>query len=164
MALSTLSQICEALEDRAYNCRIVGDAVVVMFGSDAAPFPVVLTVNGKNELVVTCQLAELGDIDEEKATEFAFSALDINSRISPYAVAIITSGDDPELAEADFPIILQDNIPLGDLCEEELESAMQSLSAAIVGCHDLLAGFLSEPEPEAAAAETEAKEPVACTA
>lgn len=145
-SLNTLPEIEEELGKLAYECDLIDNAIVTSIGS----FAVVLTIDDDGSLTITCQIMELGQVREDKLTQFAYAALDANSRISPYAFSLITVADDPDLTdEKDFLVVLTDKIPLGDLSECELRSAMQSLQTAILGSRDVLeaggVGEVAEP-------------------
>ncbi|MEE9263180.1 MAG: hypothetical protein V3V11_01885, partial [Vicinamibacteria bacterium] len=80
-----------------------------------------------------------GDIPEDNISTFAVAALDANSRISPFAFATLTASDNPELDEPQqWPVVLTDSIPLGDLSPGELEAAMNSLWSALAESRDVL--------------------------
>lgn len=134
MKIETLVDVHAQLTDLGYEADLHPDAVFSKVGQ----FPVVLTINMKSELVINCQLATLGQIQEDKLTEFAFAALDANSRLSPFALCLITEADTPELAEEDFPIVLLDNIPLGDFSKDELRKAFEALHGALINSRNVL--------------------------
>ena len=145
-SLNTLPDIEKELGKLAYECDLIDNAIVTNIGA----FTVVLTIDDDGFLNITCQVMELGQVQGEKLTEFAFAALDANSRISPYAFSLITVADDPDLTdEADYLVVLTDKIPLGDLSGCELRSAMQSLQTALLGTRDVLeaggVGEVAEP-------------------
>jgi len=103
----------------------------------------VLTIDSKNQLNITCQIAKASDITD--AEKFATIALDANSRILPYSIAMITANDNPDEyseKEADCPVVLIDSIPLGNLSETELNKAMNSLLEALMSCKDELTTVL----------------------
>lgn len=144
--ISDLDGVERALE--AYS-PVRQDAAVVV---DLKGFPTAITVEN-DYLAINCQLATLGEFPEENIPDFAISALDVNSRISPFAVSLITSADDPSLDdESDFVVVLVDHLPLVDLCGEELRNAMDSLLAALLSCREVIAcgvnGLASESKPE----------------
>lgn len=146
--INNLAEVHEALQDLAYVSDLHPEAVLAKVGS----FPVVVTINGKGELVISCQIAKLGAIQEDRLTEFAFAALDANSRLSPFAISILTEDDgctcccsDETAEEMDYPIVLVDNIPLGDLSKDELKKAFESLYTAIIGCREVLESGISAP-------------------
>lgn len=141
-SLNTLPEIEEELSKLAYECDLIDHAIVTNIGA----FAVALTIDEDGSLTISCQVMNLGQVQEEKLTEFAFAALDANSRISPYAFSLITLADDPDLTdEADYLVVLTDKIPLSDLSECELRSSMQSLQTAILGSRDvLIAGGVGE--------------------
>jgi len=131
--IENLKQAAEVLEARGYDTVAGEEAVYTTIGGKRKPFVAVLTINPKNELVITCQVAMVGDFDEDKFAETLFNLLDLNTEIRPYAFGILTANDDPELYEEveSFPIVLTDSLPLGDLSDEELQKSMDSLLIAL---------------------------------
>ena len=138
--IANLTQVAEALESAGYEAICHDGAVHTKVGGMQKPFTAVLTINAdRNALVITCQLARLGDIPEDNISTFAVAALDANSRISPFAFATLTASDNPELDEPQqWPVVLTDSIPLGDLSPGELEAAMDSLWSALAESRDVL--------------------------
>ena len=138
--ITNLTQVAEVLESAGYEAICDDDAVHTKVGGLQNPFTAVLTINlDRNVLVITCQLAKLGDFPEDNISTFAVAALDANSRISPFAFATLTASDNPELDEPEqWPVVLTDSLPLGDLSGEELESAMNSLWSALAETRDVL--------------------------
>jgi len=130
--ISNLHQVAEALEDLGYDVKFTEEAVHIAIGGMDNPFVAVLTINNENELVITCQLAKLGDLREDEVPAVQFSLLDTNTRIRPYAFGIISASDEPEYNDAaDYPIVLTDSLPIGDLSLEELSASMDSLLLAL---------------------------------
>ena len=144
--MSNLPQILEGLEDAGYVAKQEEDAILVRLDGG---IPAVLIVDD-DELHITCQLATLGELREENSLEFAFAALDVNSRISPFAISLITERDDASLTDAsEYVVTLVDTIPLGDFEQSELMAAMQSLLTALIGCKEVLEVGCREPQPVA---------------
>ena len=135
-----LEQVAEALESGGYEIELDADTIRLTVGGMARPFVVVITVNeAGSELVISCQLAKLGDIADDKLLEFAVACLDANTRIRPYAFATITASDRPGMDEPeDWPVVITNSVPLGDLSTEELQAAMDSLWAALASSVDVL--------------------------
>ena len=143
--IANLTQVAAALESAGYEAICQDNAVYTKVGGMRNPFTAVLTINvDRNALVITCQLAKLGDVPEEKVSSFAVAALDANSRISPFAFATLTASDNPELDQPEqWPVVLTDSIPLGDLSPGELEVAMDSLWSALAESRDVLEAGLA---------------------
>ena len=132
--IETLEQVADVLESQGYTPRLEdGKAVMLDVGGVHQPFAAVITKDEEQaELVITCQLAELGDIDEELSAQFMLAALDANTAIRPYAFAVISDSDDPALAEPEkWPVVLTSSIPVGDLSEGELNVAVDRLWSAL---------------------------------
>jgi len=134
--MDNLTQICTGLEQAGYVAKQDDTCVLVRLDGG---IPVVLTSDGEN-LQITCQLATLGELNEERMLEFAFAALDANSRISPYAISLITEKDDRTITSpSEYVVTLVDSVPLGDFEQSELVAAMQSLLTAIEGSREVIA-------------------------
>lgn len=145
--MNNLPQIQQGLENAGYVAKQEDDVIQVRLDGG---IPAVLMIV-EDQLQITCQLATLGELREDNALEFAYAALDANSRISPYAISLITERDDPSIEDtSEYVITLVDSIPLGDFEQTELVSAMQSLLTALVGCREVMEVGCKEPEPAAA--------------
>jgi hypothetical protein len=57
--------------------------------------------------------------------------LDLNTQILPYAFGVLTDIDGEDGDESDFPVVLIDSMPIGDISEGELLESMRSLLAAL---------------------------------
>ncbi len=138
--IETLEQVAEVLEENGYEPVASEGAVSVGVGGQEAPFAATLTINKeRQELSITCQLAVLGDVLDDRELEFTVACLDANTRVRPYAFAVITASDNPELDDPDeWPVVLTDSLPLGDLSPAELISSMDSLWAALAASWDVL--------------------------
>lgn len=138
--INSLDAIAVFLEARGYEVTQSDDSIITRVGN----FPTVITItdingNGDPDLQITTQLTTLGQISEDRVPAFLTAALDANTRILPYAVATITSSDNPELDNpSEFPVVLTDSIPVGDISENEFQSALDSLLQAILGTRELL--------------------------
>ncbi len=138
--LETLNQIAGALENFGYEVQESENGVACKVGKLVS----VLTIDSNNQLNITCQIAKASDIAD--AEKFALVALDANTRILPYSIAMITANDNPDEysdEDADCPVVLIDSIPLGNLSESELDRAMNSLLEALMSCKDELATVLA---------------------
>lgn len=141
MALNTLPEIADALTVLGYEAQLSDNAVLVGVGAAATPFPTVLTLDGQGSLAITCRLARFGNVRD--LDKFLFLALDLNTRIMPYAVGLLTDADGQEGSEEDWPLVLCNSIPLGDLSAAELASAMDTLLRALVTCGTEFKNLLS---------------------
>ena len=145
--IETLEQVLDVLEAQGYKARLIpGGAVAVEVGGANEPFSAVITASEEGaEFVITCQLAVLGDIEEELSAQFMLAALDANTALRPYAFAVISDTDDPELEDADqWPVVLTSSIPVGDLSEGELGVAMDGLWSALSAAGPVLKLGLSK--------------------
>lgn len=141
--INTLEQVAQGLISLGYEVEPQESSVFVKVGGSGKPFTAVMTINEKRELVITCQLAKLGDFEEENLPKVLLSALDANTRTRPFALAAITDADDPQLdQEEKWPLVLTNSVPLGDFSSEELKAAMDALWQALVTSREVLeAGF-----------------------
>ncbi len=139
-AISTLEHVQDSLEKNGYPVARENGCVMVQVGGTDSPFTAVLGINPDNrELMITCKLADIGDFDDDNIAAMALAALDINTCIRPYALAIISDTDDPDLDdEHRWPLVLTDSLALGDLCEDELAASMDALIQAIVTSRSVL--------------------------
>lgn len=130
--IDNLARVSEVLEELGYNVKHSEDSVQIALGSTENPFVAVLTVSNSDELVFTCQVAKLGDLVEDEIPAVQFFLLDANTKIRPFAFGILTASDNAEYDEAEnYPIVLTDSLPMGDLSVSELASEMDSLYFAI---------------------------------
>jgi hypothetical protein len=145
--MENLTQIHTGLEEAGYVAKQEDDAIIIRLDGG---IPAVMTVEDET-LLITCQIATLGELREENALEFAYAALDANSRITPFAISLITDRDDPSIKDtSEYVVTLVDSVPLGDFEQSELVSAMQSLLTALVGCREVIEVGCREPEPATA--------------
>ena len=135
-----LDDIAEVLTTNGYELEAGDDAVRLKVGGMDTPFVAVITTNEENsELAISCQLAKWGDVDEGRLLEFAVACLDANTRIRPFAFATITASDHPELDDPDeWPVVITNSVPLGDLSPAELQTAMDSLWSALASSRDVI--------------------------
>lgn len=127
-----LEEISEVLENHGYDVKLHEDAIYTVVGGMRSPFVAVLTIKDGKELIITCQVARLGDLKEETLPQVQFTLLDLNTQIRPFAFGIITAADDPHIDKAeDYPIVLIDSLPLGDLSSDEITATMDSLLVAL---------------------------------
>lgn len=138
--IMTLSEVHETLDVLGYEATLSDTSVVVKMGGLNKPFPAVVTHNKlTNHFQISCMVTKLGLVPEDKLAAFALAALDANSRIVPFAYALLTDShttkkDKPE----EWQVVLTHAIPVGDFSRGELRSAMESLLAALVDSTDVL--------------------------
>ncbi|MBZ0264405.1 hypothetical protein K8I28_07025 [bacterium] len=145
LKLDSLPQFAEVLENNAYECKLDDQSVQVKVGSKENPIVGVITIDdSNNSLNITCRIARLGDIPEDNVPQFMAACLDANTRILPYAFGLLTASDNPALDDPrEWPIVLVDSMPLGDLSEEEFLSAMSNLWIALQASRDVLSNALT---------------------
>lgn len=134
MDIRTLDQVAAFLEERGYKVERHEDTVV----TDVGGFRTVVTLND-TQLTISAQLGTLGQVLEDRVVAFFTAALDANTRIAPFAFATITAADNASLEDPiTFPIVLIDTLPVGDISEEELQFAFDSLLQALLGTREVL--------------------------
>ena len=137
--IANLKQAADVLEELGYKIKLDENAVHIAIGGLENPFIAVMTMNDKKELVVTCQIAKLGNLKEDDIPAVQFMLLDLNTRVRPYAFGIISASDNPELEDAGtYPIVLTDSLPLVNLSVDELAASMDSLLVALNSSADAL--------------------------
>lgn len=145
--ITTLEQVAAVLENQGYAVRLeAGGAVMLDVSGADHPFVAVVTKNEESsQFVVTCQVATLGDLNEELSAQFMLAALDANTVLRPYAFAVVSDSDDPALdAPEKWPIVLTSSMPIGDFSEAELITAMDDLWEALTTASPVLKLGISE--------------------
>jgi len=138
MDIRTTEQVTETLLSLGFDAEQIEGGVACKIGSAKDPFLCLMNIDGQI-LNIVCQVGKLGDFDEDDVPLITYNALNANSRIRPFAFEIIDSRDDPTLTDPkDFELVLADSMPIGDLSEEELEQAMQSLRTALRGLGEVI--------------------------
>ncbi len=137
--MGSLEQVAQGLASLGYEAELQEGSIFAKIGGTEKPFTALLTKDERGELVITCQLAKLGDLREEDLPKVFLAALDANTKTRPYALAIISDADDATLdKEEEWPLVLTDSVPLGDLSSEELKAAMDNLLSALITSRDVL--------------------------
>ena len=144
--IENLEQVAEVLEANGYEPVVSENSVSIGVGGTENPFAAAITINEeRTELAISCQLAKLGDISDDHELQFVLSCLDANTRVRPYAFAVLTASDNPDLDEPDeWPVVLTDSLPIGDLSPDELISSIDSLWSALAASWDVLRTGLAE--------------------
>ena len=133
-AIDGIEELSTTLEELGYEI-VNHDSFVTV---NVQGFPATIHKVGES-LEITCKIATLGYVLESKHEEFAMACLDLNSRILPYAVALLSDVDDDSLSGPEhWPIVLIDSIPLGDLSIDELSKEMDGLCQAILSSKQVL--------------------------
>ena len=139
--VSTPAELVEALEKLGYDAELTeGDnnSVQTSVGNNGARFPVVFTLLD-DKLNIACEVARLGDLDEERLPVMAMKALDANTDGNPLAWGLLTGSDDPSRNESkDWSLVATDSMPVGDLSKDELEHEMDAVLSRVMGAEDVL--------------------------
>jgi len=138
--IQTLDQVADVLEALGYETQLDAKSVFTKVGGTDAPFTAVITRNEvRHSLDITCQIATLGDVREANTPNFLLAALDANSTVRPFAFAIISDADDPDLDDPDeWPVVLTESIPIGDLSDAEIAAAMDNLWSALAASRPVM--------------------------
>jgi len=136
--VSSLADAAQVLEDLGYKVALQEASVAVQIGADEHPLAAVLTMDD-DKMKITCQVALTGQIAERNRETFAWAALDANTRLSPYAIGLITDADDPQYDDPEAcPVVLTNTLRQGELSVQELKAAMDSLLEALLGSREVL--------------------------
>lgn len=135
-SIHTPSALQIFLESHGYATRTTEHSVLISLGGAGQSHLVAFTFK-EDELVITCQLAMLGDFPEAKLASLCLGALDANMQISPYAFAVIGAGEG-EVALHETPLVLTDTLPTSDLSEAELAFALEKLREALEYSREIL--------------------------
>tara|TARA_Y100000310_G_scaffold56232_1_gene51663 strand:+ start:56002 stop:56448 length:447 start_codon:yes stop_codon:yes gene_type:complete len=128
--------ITETLESLGYTPEVQNDVITFCTGGEGCPFTVAMMAD-EVDVTITCQVAKKGDIADSKEIEFLWIAMDTNSMILPYSITLLSDSDGEESDENDWPIVLIDSVPVGNLSAEEVEYAVDKLNEALVVIKDL---------------------------
>ena len=94
-------------------------------------------------LTIACQLAKLGDFQEECLAPLSLALLDANDEIAPFAFAINGKGAQHPEGLDEAPIVLIDRLPVEDLSVGELLHSLSRLMAAVSTWNTILDRFNS---------------------
>ena len=138
MSISTLKQVTDILNQKGFEVKEMDKAVAIAVGDTEHPYVGVITNDDEGSFIIDCQVASKGDILDDNWANFCSLALDLNSRIAPYSLCILTDTDGEESEENEWPILLRNKVTIGDLCDQELEAAIDHLLSAIQQSVDVL--------------------------
>lgn len=138
--IKSLDDVADILLDYGFPMEKPNGTILTQVGSADNPFPTVIRINPEgSQIFITCRLGVLGDFSDDNIAAMALAALDINTCIRPFAFAIVSDTDDPELDDERYwPLVLTDSMPLGDLSSTELVAAMDALLQAVVTSRGVL--------------------------
>ncbi len=135
-----LADVERILEAQGYKAQLNENNVMVHVGSETSPFPCVIMMDDTN-LTISCEIATWGSMTErispEMQEDFFLGMLDMNSQTLPYAFSVLTDIDGEGDERSSWPVVLIDSLPVGDISESELLSAMTSLNAALLTAKNL---------------------------
>lgn len=116
-----MQTVADALESAGYPVKIETGAVYTAAADKAVVFSF-----GADKVDVTCQVATIGEVENDGA--FAISAMATNRFTRPFAFELVADGDDDATND---PIVLADSMPLGDLSGTEVLAEMKALETAL---------------------------------
>ncbi len=138
--VKTLVDVERILGEQGYKPQLNEGSVAVPVGSESAPFPCMILMDETN-LTVSCKISTWGGmirrIAEDMREDFFLSLLDMNSQTLPFAFSVLTNIDGEGDDRYEWPVVLIDSIPVGDISEDELLASMRSLSAALLTAKNL---------------------------
>jgi hypothetical protein len=138
--IKTLVDVERILAEQGYAPQLNENSVSVPVGGDSAPFPCVILMDDTN-LTISCEISTWGQmtsrISDEMKEDFFLSLLDMNSQTLPYAFSVLTDIDGEGEDKSEWPVVLIDSMPVGDISEEELLASMRSLGAALLTAKNL---------------------------
>jgi hypothetical protein len=142
--VETTAQIAEVLKNNGYTAVNNDDSVSVLFGTRTNPISAIVNIIDKN-MYIAVQLAKLGDLRRKDFNKAMFAMLASNNSVLPYAFDIQTASDNSKADKAEkWPITLINSVPVGDLSEEELIAAFDSLRTALVTAAGILKPYLKK--------------------
>jgi hypothetical protein len=138
--VNSLENAVDALVENGFEAKAQNGSASVTIGGPERPFTAVLRISDETkQLLINCQLGVIGDFAEDQLAALALAALDMNTFIQPYAFAIISDTDTAGLDdETQWPLVLTDSMPLGDLSPAELVANMDSLIQALISSRSVL--------------------------
>ena len=143
--IKTIQDVNEVLQTGGFETTLFTNSVGVKIGTGDQTFTAVISMNN-NHLLTSVEICKMGIFTEDSIPTVMAAALDANTKIVPFALAMITSHDDPTLTDpADYPLVLIDSIPTTDLVPAEIGDMMTSLISAILGIRTVLsAGTINQ--------------------
>jgi len=124
--ISTIAQIAAVLANSGFKAKDGGNFVSVQLGSAANPVNAIINLSDKN-MYVACELAKVSDLRVKQFNQAMCAMIIGNTSVLPYAFTIHAEGKKLEKS----PITLINSVPMGDLSEQELIAAVDSLQVAV---------------------------------
>jgi hypothetical protein len=144
MKINSISQAAVVLSENQYAATDKGDFVSVLMGNRTNPVQAIVTIVEK-EMFIVCELAKVGNIRSKDFNKATLTMLCNNNAVLPYGFDIETGSDNRKKDKAeDWPIVLINSVPLGDLSKDELLTAFDKLSSALVTAAKIIKPFLEK--------------------
>lgn len=133
--VKSLIDVEKVLSEHGFKSTLNENNVLVKVGSAESPFPCVITMD-ETTVTICCEIDTLGRLKEKvdpfMKEDIYLAMLDLNTQTLPYAFSILSDIDgEEEDNKEDWPIVLINSIPVGDISDEELLVAMRSLISAL---------------------------------
>lgn len=133
--IKSIVDVERILAEQGYKVQMNENSVTISVGSDAAPFPCLILMD-ETDLTVVCEVMTYGQLMERIAPDmredFYMTLLDMNSQTKPYSFSILSDIDGEGDERDQWPLVLINSIPVGDISQDELLAAMRGLSAALL--------------------------------
>jgi hypothetical protein len=132
--IKILSDVEKVLAEHGYKPTLNEGSVTLPIGAESSPFPCIILMD-EISLTISCEIDTWGNLQKrvkpEMKEDFNLAILDLNTQTLPYAFAVISDIDGEDDDTSEFPFVLIDSMPVGDISEGELLESMRSLLAAL---------------------------------
>lgn len=132
--IKILSDVEKVLAEHGYKPTLNEGSVTLPIGAESSPFPCIILMD-ETSLTISCEIDTWGNLQKrvnpEMKDDFNLAILDLNTQTLPYAFAVISDIDGEDDDTSEFPFVLIDSMPVGDISEGELLESMRSLLAAL---------------------------------
>lgn len=116
-----MQAVADALEGAGYPVTFADNAVYTAIDGKTVVFSF-----GAGTVNITCQIATIGEVDNDGA--FALAAMATNRLTRPFAFELLADGDDDPTND---PVVLADSMSLADLSAVEVIAEMAALAKAL---------------------------------
>jgi hypothetical protein len=132
--IKILADVERVLAEHGYKPTLNEGSVTLPIGAESSPFPCIILMD-EVSLTVSCEIDTWGSLQKrvnaEMKDDLFLAMLDLNTQILPYAFGVLTDIDGEDGDESEFPVVLIDSMPVGDISESEILESMRSLLAAL---------------------------------
>ena len=132
--IKTLTEVYNVLLEHGYIPSLNDGSVTLPIGSADSPFPCIVLMNDTN-LTISCEIDTWGNLQKrvnpEMKDDLYLAMLDLNTQTLPFAFAVLSDIDGEDDDTSEFPVVLIDSMPVGDISEGELLESIRALLAAL---------------------------------